>query len=59
MLSARGVKSLIICQKCEDRERKRFLSYQALLACLACYFQHLNACQITITVKVVAKVFSL
>ena len=31
-----GVQSLIICGKHQNRERKRFSSYQTILATLAC-----------------------
>ena len=41
------------------KKRKRCLSYQTVLARLACKIQHLNVSQIKIAAKNIAKVFSL
>ena len=52
-----GIKSVIICKKYQNRERKKYLSYQTVLASLACKIQHLNVSQMKIAAKNVAKVF--
>ena len=54
-----GLKSLIICGKHSNRERKRCLSYQTILASLACQFQHLHVFYIKRTVKSTAKIICL
>ena len=54
-----GVKSLNICKKHQHRERNRYLSYQIILAGLACQFPYLHVFYIKRTVKNITKVLCL